>query len=195
MIRSVDAIYRDHRAIDPSVARSLHAIDPGLFVTWSELHLDLITGRPLIRQDGNPVRDPRWHVWILDGNGVVHHLFAADVLDHRIPKKIQADVARHLSEQEIHQRLEDEKQRRAERGKARMDELHRDVVKANERKLGEIFEGDNLNKGPSENTRDARIMSYTGQPNRRSAFDAVPMTPKEEHWELPDWEREMEDYR
>jgi hypothetical protein len=195
VIRSREAIYSDHRAIDPSVTRELRALDPNLFVTWSELYLDLITGRPLERRDGKPIRYPRWHVWIYyAGDGVIHHLFDAEVLDHRIPQKIRADVARHLEEKEINERIEAEKARRKERANARWNELHRDVVTANRAKFDEIFEGDNLMRGPSENTRDARIMSYDGQPNRASAWDAVRMTTDEEGWELPDWRREMEGY-
>lgn len=194
MIRSRDAIYRDHRVADPVVVRELFAIDARLFVTWSELHLDLTCGRPLLRMDGSPIRNPRWHVWTTDGAGVVHHLFDVAVLDHRVPRKIRADVARHLTEEQIHDRIDAAQASAKERKDARWKELRSDTVAANRRKFDEILEGDNLMRGPSRNTRDARILSYPGQAHRGSAFDTVPMTPAEEGWELPDTKREMEGY-
>lgn len=194
MIRSAEAIYRDHRVAEPSVMRELANIDPRLFVTWSELHLDLTCGRPLVRRDGRPIRNPRWHVWTHDSGGVVHHLFDVDVLDHRIPRKIRNDVARHLTAEQINDRIENAQSAAKDRKDGRFAELRRDTVTANKRKFSEIFDGDNINKGPSSNTRDARILSYPGQPIRRSGFDAVPMTPAEEGWELPDMKRELEGY-
>lgn len=193
MILSPAAIHRDHLAPEPAVVRELERLDSELFVTWSELYLDRSTGRPLVRRDGTVMRDPRWHVWRRDGRGVVHHLFSADRCDHRIPAKIRRDAARWVSEREIHEMIERANERQKARKEDRYATLQRDVVSANESILETIFEGDNITRPAQPHLRDAKIVSYGGQPIRRSAFDAIPKTNEEIGLELPDWKKEMED--
>ncbi len=182
---------------EPSVLRALRAIDPNLRAIWRWYYVDRRTGGDLLRLTGDPIPHPRWHVVMRTRETSTHLFEVCDEhgdfapLDHRVPAKIRADVARHLSADQILQKVEEVEQGSRERRENRYQEIRRDVLQANRRKLGEIFEGGNLQKGPSENTRDAKILSYPGQPIRRSGFDSIPTTPKEEGWEMPDLRKEM----
>lgn len=177
--------------------RALRAIDPNLQAIWRWHYLDRRTGNDLLRQDLSPIPHPRWHI-VLRTKERWAHLFEVCTeegdfapLDHRVPLKIRSDVARHFSADEILRQVDAAEATQLERREARHGELRQDTLKANRRKLGEIFDGDNIRKGESKNTRDARILSYPGQPVRRSGFDAIETTPKEEGWELPDLAKEM----
>jgi len=182
---------------EPGVLRALEAIDPHLSAIWRWNYLDRKTGGDLLRQDGSPIPHPRWHV-VLRTKETWTHLFAVEDeegdfrgLDHRVPAKIRADAGRHLSAEEINRRVDEAKAAIHAASAGKFEDLRALTLKANRKKIGEVLEGQNVNRGVSNNTRDAKIISYRGQPNRRSGFDSIPTTSEEEGWELPDFTKEM----
>ena len=183
---------------DGSVLRGLLRINPGLYPVWKRWVMDWTTGRPLVTLAGDRIEHPRWHI-IIDHREKQTHLFAVQdeagiplPLDGRVCEKILRDVGRHMTAEQINEMLDAAREERDRKQLGRYNELQQDVAKANKTKISEVFEGDNIKKGPSGNSRDATVFSYEGAPNRKSgAEQQLPTDAKDEGWELPDWEMEM----
>jgi hypothetical protein len=187
-------------APDPSVLRELHNIDPGLYVIWRELAIDYITGENLIVTRKGRLANilmPCWHVCLMDSRGTHHHLFnwvnedgKGLPLDQRVPKRIRADVGRHLDAKKINDEIDRAAEKAQEKKTKTYDDTMEDFRKANPRKLREAKEAfERGDAGDSIPKRDPKIVSYTGQGDRSTKRGTIPISNKEAGFEMP-WEDE-----
>ena len=173
---------------DPAVVAALKRIEPGLYAVWRNHLFDVQTGRDIVAVGNKKIRWPRWHIY-LSKDGQDHHLFMVEddernflPLDQRVPKKILADAGRHMTPDQIEDMLRRSEEDRKFRAEQDLLRDHAEFNYDNKHKIEEVFHGKNLEKGPSQNTRDQTIVSYTGQPIRSSGWDNIPTTAKEEGW-------------
>ena len=181
----------DGPSVDPAVLRALHDVDPSIYPVWRNWQPDLVTGAPLLTEDGERLWNPRWWIVKICRDGVHRQLFSVQFFDYRVPYRIKSDVARHLSASQIEQRIDDAQASAEKMEAAQREGDVADFVAANRSKLGTVFDGDNL-KRPAEK-RDAKIFSYDGIANRTTGRDAIMPSAKEAGWEMPESMQQEDD--
>lgn len=184
----------DAPSASESVRLDLEAIDKGLYLVWRKRYMDLTTGEALATRAGY-IHRPRWYVFLdhpLEGQVFLFRVEDENneplPLDGRVAHRIRSDIGRHLDAEEVNRRIAEASEQGLAARRAAWEQRQGDVVAANPRKIAEVFEGDNLNRGPSRNVRDPKTFSYDGAAHRASAAEqeGIPLTPKEEGWELPE---------
>lgn len=182
-----------------SVLDSLLRLDRGLRVGWSEFWLDLTKTppRPLIHQSGKPILWPRWHCF-LQKDSILYHLFiwqenetkSFRSLSQALVDKLLTDVGRTHTGEEIASMIEDGALRERARKKAKFQDLRQEEFKENASQIRRVLDDPQALSAPASK-RDMKIMSYDGQPIRRTVNDAIETTPEEHGWVRPDYDKEI----
>ncbi len=179
---------------DRAVLRRLANFDPSIYPVFRWWAMDQLTGRPLLAErafrldDGYVVRKgdriPRaaWYIVKRCRDGVHRVLFTVQHFDNRVVRKLEADVARFLSAQQLEDRIDWAQQDEQEAQEKRRAEDVSDFVGANRSFIRDAMDGD---LDAPAYRRDAKIMSYPGQDSRTSARDAILPTNKERGIEMP----------
>lgn len=167
-------------SLDLGVERRLRRLDRQLRATWSPYSVDSLTGQ-VIEHCGRPVEDPCWHLWRKDECST-HHFYVMPIgeyFGHEQVARLERDVARHMSPDEILRRH----RARAEDRKAlelrRKEEAQQDKIKANESRIADLVFGGKSGR------RDGKVFSYPGQKSHATP-GTVMKDAKEDGWELPD---------
>lgn len=188
---------------DRHVSQALRRIDPGLYLVYKRFICDTHGNALKDTKTGMLARRPRWHVYLDHASGEQHWLFAVEDREggHQhptmsVPERILGDVARHASANEIEDMLRNAEEEKTNKDAKNMEDLRDEMFKANKGKLREMLSDVNNihgeGSGPQENKRARKIVSYDGQKNRSTPDDnTIDLTPEEDGWEIPDWEKEM----
>lgn len=186
--------------IEKTVLDRLHRLDHTLLVTFSRWALDH-RGQPMEvnpQPDWEPQHvqrvhrcagswlflDPAFHLWSRSADGDWVHVLqypAERGFGHREVYALEADAARWMKAAEILAAQQAAIDHKNERGKARFDEVRRDVEKENASAIGDLV------FGKKSTTRAPRVFSYSGQTDRRSSDEktAIQKTDKELGWVRP----------
>lgn len=179
---------------DSSVLKELKALDPGLFVMFSEYELNKLTGQPLEDHFGRPVKfAPRWSVWCTDPKtNRPHFLFYVEddknpdgfcQLDGRVIQRLKRDMLKAgVTPKQQADAIMQSRQAWREKEMKEEEAKALDVMMANKRKIREVLENPNVRE---EVTRDAKIYSYNNQVIRNTSGTSIPKTDKERGWETP----------
>lgn len=156
-------------------------LDSCLFVTFSEWFLDGLTGQPVKTTWGELVQDPSWYLWRRDRDtGEVHFVSMYKYFGHEQVARLEADLARFLSPDEIIRRTTEARTARLRQARETFAQVQQDKIAANKSRIVDLMNG-------KSGFRTVRSYSYSGQKNRSSSAEQqqVLKDAREDGWELP----------